>query len=54
MCDDNIRDDLECYLLKLVASLVEAVEEEIEVINREILHLLADEWIIRLGTYFAE
>jgi hypothetical protein len=34
---DNIRDDLECYLLKLVVSLIEAVEEELKVVNRKIL-----------------
>lgn len=43
MCDDDVRDDLQCYLLKLVASLVEAMEEELEVVNRKVLGLLADE-----------
>lgn len=43
MCNDDIRDDLQCYLLKLITSLVEAVEEELEVVNRKVLRLLADE-----------
>lgn len=34
---DNIRDDLERYLLKLVVSLIKAVEEELKVVNRKIL-----------------
>ena len=54
MCDNNIRDDFECYLLKSVVSFIEAVKEELKVVNREILQLLADERKGGLYTYFAK